>query len=289
MKIFFGIDLTQNKKNEQVNGEEFLVQEPSSALTQALEKSSDLAVTTILNSKLPLPIRIIQWICGFLSFFIVTVLVGIIFNENSIPLSQAYQNVPWFFWLGGASLLIWIVLTLSSMRKQKEVLESDEGKVTFEHLDNNCEAIFSELNVPSDAKEVDILSFFYKTKNESIKVCEKGMQIAPYMNHSLRAFKDSENLYLANLEGKYAFPLAAIKSIKTIKKSICIDEWIKDEPYNKGIYKQYKLSETNLGSIICKYYHIIEIEHDGEAWAIYFPCYELPVFEQLTGLKAQEE
>ena len=30
----------------------------------------------------------------------------------------------------------------------------------------------------------------------------------------------------------------------------------------------------------------LELEHEGETWGIYFPCYELPVFEELTGLKA---
>lgn len=289
MKPFWGIDLTQNKKNEQVNGEEFLVQEPSSALTQSLERSSEKAVTTIVNSKLPLPIRIIQWTCGFLSILIPASILRATLGEDSVSLSQAYQNVPWLFWFAGACLVIWVPLKLFSMHKEKEVLETDESKLVFEHLDNVCEAIFSELNVPADATDVDILSFFYKIKDDKVKVCEKGMQIAPYMNTPFRVFKDSENIYFANMQGKYAFPLSSLKSIKTTKKSICMDDWNKEEPYNKGIYKQYKLSETNLGSIACKYYHIIKLEHNGEAWAIYIPCYELPVFEQLTGLKAQTE
>ena len=289
MKIFLGIDLTQNKKNEQTYSEEFLVQKPSSALTQSLERSSEKAIATIVDSKLPLPIRMIQWICGFSGALIVSGILKAMTGEDGVSLSQVYQNASWLFWLAGACLVIWALLTFFSMHKEKEVLETDESKLTFEHLDNTCEAIFSELNVPSDAPEVDILSFFYKIKNDKVKVCEKGMQIAPYTSTPFRVFKDSENLYFANLEGKYAFPLASIKSIKTIKKSICIDEWNKEEPYNKGIYKQYKLSETNMGSILCKYYHIIEIEHNGELWAIYIPCYELPVFEQLTGLKTREE
>ena len=41
-----------------------------------------------------------------------------------------------------------------------------------------------------------------------------------------------------------------IKAIKSIKKTICIMEW------NNGL------------------------------WGIYVPCYELPVIEELTGLKA---
>ena len=37
-----------------------------------------------------------------------------------------------------------------------------------------------------------------------------------------------------------------------------------------------------------KAYHILELEHGGENYGIYFPCWELPVFERLTGLNAEE-
>lgn len=289
MKPFWGIDLTQNKKNEQVNGEEFLVQKPSSALTQSLETSTEKAVSTLINSKLPLPLRIVQWLCGLLCVIIISSIFSALVHEDGVSLSQAYQNAPFLFWLGGSCLVIWLPLKLYSLHKEKDVLETDESTLTFEHLENACAAIFSELDIPADAIDVDILSFFYKIKDDKVKVCEKGMQIAPYMNTPFRVFKDSENIYFANMQGKYAFPLASIKSIKTIKKSICMDDWNKNESYDKGIYKQYKLGETNLGSITCKYYHIIELEYNGETWAIYTPCYELSVFEQLTGLKAQEE
>jgi len=112
------------------------------------------------------------------------------------------------------------------------------------------------------------------------------LQIAPYDNPIFHVFADSENLYFANLEGKYAFPLSSIKAINTVKETIRILEWNKDEQYNKGIYKEYKLREDDYGCIHSKCYHVMEIEHNGELWGIYFPCYELPTFEQLTGLKA---
>jgi len=37
MKPFLGIDLTTNKKNDQLNGNDFLAAKPSLALSQALE------------------------------------------------------------------------------------------------------------------------------------------------------------------------------------------------------------------------------------------------------------
>ncbi len=287
MKPFLGIDLTTNKKNEEMNGEELIVSKPSLALTQSLERSSGNVEETIEKSKLPLPIRIGRWICGAFVIFVVYGIVKSLADEDGVTLGQAYQNAPWLFWLGGGCLFVWLLLTIIGARKETKVLDADESSQVFDDFGKTCDAIFSELDVPENAKEIDVLYFYYKVKGDDIKVCEKGLQVAPYINPVFRVFADSVNLYFANLEEKYAIPLSSIKSITSVKKTISILEWNKDEPYNKGIYKQYKLSENNYGSIICKNYHILNFEHDNELWGIYIPCYELPVIEELTGLKAE--
>ncbi|MDD6212789.1 MAG: hypothetical protein PUB22_06555 [Clostridiales bacterium] len=287
MKPFLGIDLTTNKKNKQMNGEEFVVAKPDLSLTQSLESSSENVEETIEKSKLPLPIRIGHWICGAVGVLVVIGIIKALGGEDGPTLSEAYRNASWLFWLGGACLVVWALLKLISIRKEKDVLETEESSQVFNQLDKTCDAILTDLKVPQDAKEINILSFFYKVKGENIKVCEKGLQIAPYINPIFHIFADSENLYLANLEGKYAIPLSAIKGIKSIKKTIRILEWNKDEEYNKGIYKQHKLSEDNYGCIICNSYHILEFEHNNDLWGIYIPCYELSVIEEITGLKAE--
>jgi len=149
-------------------------------------------------------------------------------------------------------------------------------------LDGVAHAVYSELAVPDDAKDIDILSFFYKIKDGEIKVQEKGMQVFQYFNPEFKIFSDENNLYLANLEGKYAFPLSSIVKIHSVKKHIRIAGWNKDEKYNKGIYEQFKLTTDNYGCIHCKQYYILEINHQGESCGIYFPGYELPTLEECT-------
>lgn len=288
MKPFLGVNLTSDKKNEQANGSEFIIQKPSDFLVQSLERASNSVGETIKNSGLPLFVRIIEWVCIIAGG---TSLIGIaksVLDEDGVTLSVAYQNASWLFWVGGACLAVGIILAIIAMRRTKSVLESEESEQVFADLGEVVDNIFAELGVPPEAKDVDVLSFNYIEKDGKIKVREKDMQLAPYINTSFSAFSDSQNLYLADTDGKYAFPLDSLKAIRTVKKTIRIDEWIKDEECNKGIYKQYKLSEDNYGGIICKVYHILEIEKDGEHWELYFPCYELPVFEELTGLTATE-
>ena len=274
MKPFLGIDLTTDRKNEQINGSEFLVQTPSAALARSLEDSTGQAKKTIEKSKLPLPFRILQYLCGFAALLI----IGGMVNAD-VSFREGYQNAPVLHWIGGVCAVIWLILWLWSRRKSSTVLGSEDSTRTLSHLEGVADAIDRELGVPEGAKEVDVLSFFYKAKNGSIKARTKGLQLSQYLNPTFKIFSDDENLYLVNLEGKYAFPLSSIRNIHTVKKHIRIAQWNKEEKLNKGIYKQYKLTRDNYGCVHCKYYHILEVSGQSETYGIYIPCYELPVFE----------
>lgn len=273
MKPFLGIDLTENKHNEEPNGAEFLVQSPSDALRQALETSSDQAANTLGRSKLPLPLRILQYICGLLALLI----GGAILNAE-VSLAEGYRNAAWLYWTCGGCAVIWLTLWLLSRKKARSVLETDESAQTFSHLEGVVNAVFQELGVPDSARTVDILFFFYKRRNGEIKLVEKAIA-AQYFNPEFKLYGDSHRIYLASLDGTYAFPRASIRQLRTVKKHIRIAAWNKDQAHNKGIYKPYKLTTDSYGCIHCRQYHILEVEHRGETFGIYIPCYELPAFE----------
>jgi len=81
--------------------------------------------------------------------------------------------------------------------------------------------------------------------------------------------------------------LAELKGIKTVNKRIGIISWNKEEDPRKGEYKKYKMTVNDMGNVFFKPYHILEIERDGQSFGLYFPCYELEVLEELTGLRAE--
>lgn len=284
MKPVLGIDITEDKNNLIMNDVKFIVQTPSEMLQQRLEASMDNAEEVVEKAKLPLVLTIIKGVCGIAGL---TVAMSILRNLDEHSFTEMYQRAPWLTWIGVAGILIWAVLEVLSRKKAKAVMETDESKNTLSSLERVKESIFTELSVPASAKEVDLLSFFYKVKEDKIKVCRNPMQTAQYFNSVYKVYTDAENLYLTNLDAKHAFPLSSLRAIRTVNKRVVMDEWYKDEPYNKGQYKPYKIALTRQGEYTYKGYHILELELNGELWGIYFPSYELTFFEEITGLKAE--
>lgn len=284
MKPLVSIDLTNDKDNLIMNGTQFIVATPSDMLQQRLEKSIDEADEVVEQAKLPLVLTILQAICGVVG---ISIVAGMTRNFDEVSLKEMYQKAPWLVWVGAVCIVAWAVIHFLGKGKAKAVLDTDESESTFSKLASVKEAIFTELSVPASAKEVDVLSFFYKVKSEEIKVCRNTLQTAQYFNSVYKIYTDDESFYMANLEAKHAFPLSSLRGIQTVNKRVVADEWNKEERYNKGIYKQYRISTTKQGDITYKGYHILELELNGEIHGIYFPAYELPVFEEVTGLKAE--
>jgi len=290
MKVFMGIDLTNDKKNEKVNGEEFLVARPSIASSQSLERSAQSVDETVKKSKLPGILRGVQWLSGITAIALAYGVVKAFIEKENITLSSAYHKAPWIFWLCIGCAVLWALLKFLSVRREKAVMGSDEGVRAAKNLIVNAEAVYSELSVPSYAREADVLSFLYKIKDEKVKVCESAKRIVPYFNPIFRVYADANNLYLAHLnDGKFRIPLSSVKAIRTEKKRVRMMGWNKEEKYNSETYRKYKIMVDNMGCITFKGYHIIEFDHNGEEWGIYIPSYELPTFEALTGLKATDK
>jgi len=257
-------------------------------LADALTKATDHVYDSLDKSFLPSPLSIVRWISCIVGFLLFAAILGVINDEEeSISLSQAYSSAAWAFWLCGTLILVFLVLTIIEHRKTKKILNSDEHKHTMTTVDSIMDTILTEFGIPSDAPEVDILTFRYKMKNDVPVAKEMDFSSTPYDTLIFHAYADASCLYLVNAEEKNAFLLSEMRAIRTINKRIMIPDWNKDNEPKDKIYKPYKLTVCEDDAVSFKPYHILELEHDGKLWGIYFPCYELPVFEKLTGLKAE--
>lgn len=283
MKPFLGINVTEDKKNTKPNGMEMMVEEPSPELTASLKSSQSKMNETEKKAKLPLVLRIIQFVSMLGAAIFV---IGILRGLDEITLTEAYANAPVLFWIGGACIAVAAVLSIFEKSRKKKVLGSDDSTRTLSHISASVETIFEDLGVPDNARDVDIFVFFYKDKNGEPKITTKGKQLFMFMNFPFKIFADSKKFYLANVEGKYEFCRDDIKGIKTVGKRYSMNDWNKEYPYDDERYKKYKLTLDQYGVFYGKNYYILEVESNGQLWGIYFPSYELPLFEALSGLKA---
>lgn len=287
MKPFLGIDVTADKKNKIKNGKEFIVVEPTSALKQALENSSKEIADIMQKVKLPQAVGIIRIIAECGVFFGVYAVVEALI-EVDITFAGIYNRYPWFFWISGLCAFVWILLNYLSKHKEIRILESEEAKTVFSKADTVKNEVYSQFGIPERFETVDVLSFKYKNKNGET-VPKTGLD-SIFDNYEYKAYKEDGFFFLADLDNKYAFPLSELKKIHTVKKNAKVSDWHKEFPHNKGENKlnnffEDLFNEENVVSI--KKYHILELEHNGESWGIYFPTYELVAFEKLTGLTAE--
>lgn len=285
MKPFLCIDISEDKSSENVNGAEFIAARPSELMRSSLEGAAAAAAETQEHAKLPTVLRVVQWICGTAGALVVLGIVRALKGDVSLP--EAYSNAPALFWAGGACLIIWAILRLAASRKSKTVMESDEGSYSMAKLESVANTVLGELGVPGDAAEVDVLTFKYKVKNGEIKPRAGAMDFTAYENSAYKLFSDLESLYLADVSGKFEIARSELRRISTVRKSISVPEWNKETPPTKGEYKPLKMSVDKYDCVHFKPYHILEFEHGGETWGIYFACYDLPAFEAATGLKAE--
>lgn len=282
MKPFLGIDLTNNPENEHQNGIEFLIKETPAEVISVVQKQSTRIENMEQKSQSSSLLQFIQY--GSIVFFLLTITATL---KLDTPFAEKYHNAPWLYWICVICGITGLILTISSKRKRKCFLDSSEALLC--QLKDSMMDVYKVLSVPDCAEEIDILSFFYTTDRNQIKIKKNTFPIYDFFSCNFKIYSDAETLYLVCLEGVYAFPLSSITSIRTIRKRVRIlGGWHKETPYNKGFYKQFHLSFDAYGCIHCNRYYIVELTHSGKSYGIYIPCYDIAIFERLAGLNAQE-
>lgn len=285
MKPIFCIDITTNKKNKEFNGKEFISKTLVPEEQAALENKEEELKQIDKKSRLPGWLRVLELIFGYYS---IIVLLALLDNCGKLPIAKMWENAKGIIVSGVISVLLFLVIKLLGKRKSKTVLQNENAEEKLQVYNSYVEGVFTSLGVPENTPNVDVLIFYYAVKNDKMIVRTLGMQAVPYFNISVRMHVEDGALHIADTQNVYSFALADLKKIQRINKCISVARWNKKTPPKDPKYKPYKLALNNFGGVNFKPYYILQGERDGQEFAIYFPSYELPVFENLTGLQAQD-
>ena len=278
----WGINQTQNKKNEIANGRELIVATVAQKID--VEKVQDRAKNLEAKASLPIVWRIIQWVSGLVA---VIVAIGFIRGAAEVGVEKAFQNGPALIWIFAACAVVYIALKIWSNCRNNAVMKSGEIEQFDAEVQEVLGAAYEELGVPEDAVCMDAFVFRYKEKDGKIIVRNVGF--FDFFNVEIRAYIKDGNLCLADADSVYALPLESLKGIQTVKKTAMFHGWNKELPPTDKSFKEYRVAVNQYESITCKPYYILEAEIRGQTRGVYFPGYELSAMEALTGLHASEK
>lgn len=286
MKIIFGTDVTKNKKNEISDELQYISAKVSQATRDSLEKISEEVEAVEKKMGLPLPVKIIHFILGIGLVVSLRLIIKIMTDmPDNVTLNEVFSAKIWVVILFFVSLAGFGLIYFVAQKRYKTVAQSDEHQVTFNRADRVCENAYRELGVTADATDIDIFSFEYKIKNGKIHTKEASSHIYNFANLYYKIFMDGKDLCIADVEQKICLPEIEFIAIEKINKRIYFPLWNKDEEYNKGEYKKYKIG-FNDGMYNMKGFCILYVKCKGEDVLMYFPLYELEVIEKITGLRA---
>lgn len=286
MKPFYGIDRTTLKKNTFHEGDCFIAATVSDMTRQSYERALQSAAKELEATKLNPVLRGLKTVCSWITLI---VFIGTIRALRNVTMAEAFENAPGIFWIMGGCGIVWLVLTILTNRKAKNVMAGEDFSMSTRRLESEIDRVFRELQVPEDAKEVDVVQLTYRWKNGTVKISTTGSETTPYTNVSLRVFRREDVLCLADLENRYELPISAMRRLKMVKKPLVIQGWNKEEKLNDPFYKPYKLTMDNYERVHTKSYGLLELNHDGVDWALWLPPYELNYISALTGLPITEE
>lgn len=286
MKPFYGIDRTTLKKNIFHEGDCFIAATVSDMTRQSYERALQSAAKELEATKLNPVLRGLKTVCSWITLI---VFIGTIRALRNVTIAEAFENAPFIFWLMGGCGMVWLVLTILTNRKAKTVMAAEDFSQSTRRLEGEIDRVFRELQVPEDAKQVDVVQLTYRWKNGTVKISTTGSETTPYTNVSLRVFRREDVLCLADLENRYELPISAMRRLKMVKKPLVIQGWNKEEKLNDPFYKPYKLTMDNYERVHTKSYGLLELNHDGVDWALWLPPYELNYISALTGLPITEE
>ena len=279
MKPIFCIDITKNKNNQVLNGDELVTAKVSAIRADQLGKAVDRVGDQENKAKTPGWLNVLRLL--LLGMFVFSFSLFLSHMAEGGSFVQVYQKAATWFWTGVGSLILWATLAYLGSKKEKDVVNSDETQRVIATAEQLLENVYEELRVPRNAASMDILVFRYVEKNG--QVVPKATGVLTFMSCVCKVFTENGNFCIADADQRYEIPMGAIRRIVTVNKDASIPTWNKEIPTNKPPYKQYKLRLDNYGFIHFKPYYILEMEHEGQAWSLYFPSYELPLVESLTG------
>ncbi len=284
-KVIFGINITDNKKNDQTDEQALVTKRLEGWQQHELERTRE--ESNAIQKKITLPTALV--ITKFTSFFFTIVIgcgiISSIIKGNTF--AQTYDNAPVLIYIFPIALIGWLTLYFYEKKIRKNVEDSPELEKMEKGVEEVIKQSVEEFDIPEDAVEMDFLAFRYKIKKDEVTIVSSGM--FTYLNIVMNTFVKDDKLCLANLEEMVEIDLKDFISIDRRDKNAMIPSWNKETQYNKEPYKKFKLKQNQMGMLFTKPYYVVDFCINGQSYMLYVPVYEIAAFIKMTGIEYRDE
>lgn len=297
MKVLFGTNITDNKKNREQDCKELIVRSVPESYYDSFEEDTEAdnvasdgntRLKRFAKAVLKILVRCILGIASFTSLAGVLMSIGEESEGIRDVIFSVKENLVLFL---VSSVVLCMSLLLLYRIKNKEREEEEKAyKETDDKIERENEKyekdVYAFLAVPPSAQTVEVISADYKIKNENVYL--KPGIITLFFNNEIKMFTKNKTLYLADEENCYALSLEGEKKIFKIEDRLTLLCWNKEQSYKEGKFKEFGIKRTPVGNYIIKEYYFLEVNISGEKYRLYFPPYELKKIISITGAKVQE-
>lgn len=278
MKPFFWIDVT-DKKNKDYNTTKFINYQVPMVIQQNLYDANSTIEDLSKKAQIPFFWRFLD--------FILT--VGMIILLMCAGVIVGYLGLLGFLLIIPAAVLYKFFDSFIKKKRDKRVEEIINSREFDSAVSQKASAVTTAvktLDVPSHARNVDILSNKYTFVNGAYNLKLKPHIVTVHNNLKKIIYVENSNLYIVQYPYRFCIPNFQPMAIYRIKEKVGFIQWNKSEGYDSDKYKPYGIT-NNGDAYFCKWYGVLRFNTNGEIWDIYFPPYELPFWEGLTGLKSE--
>lgn len=286
MKNLFGVNITESKKNEVIDGSDFITKR----LSPELQNKFDFCFygRESQRESLPLPLMIIQILSGiFLAATLLTYLRIIFYSD--LTLIKAFRIAPYIDIAAIINVFIFIFLKILEKLKQKQVIMRAKNTVSSDDL---CEKVIEEcsdeLRIPDDTETelIEVLKFKYKIKNGKDKLISFGAY--DYAHPEYISYIQDENLCFTDYDWVMSIPINSINNIIKAKEPARLFYWDKSDRITSEKYKKYEIIQSD-NDIYFAYYYKIQIHDIKGDFELFVPNYDIDKIIDMTHLRIEED
>lgn len=283
MKNVFSLNMT-DENNSQFDGNFFAVKTVSEELIQKNNSTVEEYENLEKQLKPPAWFSVVKYALLILGVVFVAGIIKGISGEGSLieNFKNGFMNAPYIFVLCPIFIAGFFIISFIERQKFKVITESEELTALEEQSDELARQIEEELGIPEDALKVDILCYAYKIDKKGNE--RKYSDYATHVPMEMFMFADGENMYIANYNSLFVFPLSQIACIKEREDKIKLLCWNKEEEINEGEFAKYKMSVDNFGVILANGFATVVINSDFGETGIDLPLYELDKVKTLLNM-----